>query len=197
MARKSREYHKAFSHKSPTRILQDIRALSDAELSKLHTHMQKRVSTNLTRMEQQGLGHTPAARGLSRKMSRGDVSKAGENVKGRRSDREQLVHDIFEYNKYLSSKTHTATAAKAWEKDVNTRLGGAYASASEDTKRKFWEMYDQYRAQIGASHLPSDELQRQIWDYWNKGNYKYHTSKREDEIGEIVASFYDAPGFFD
>lgn len=197
MARKSREYNKAFRHKSPARTLQDIRELSDAELTKLHKHMEKRVNTNLTRMQQQGLSHTPAARGLERKMSRGDVSRVGELAKGRRSEREQLVHDVYEYNRYLTSKTHTATTARAWDRDVNNRLGNTYASAGEDTKKKFWEMYDVWRSQIGASHLPSDELQRQMWDYWEQGKYKYHTSKREDEMGEIVASFMDVQGFFD
>ena len=63
--------------------------------------------------------------------------------------------------------------------------------SSEDSKRKFWELYDEQRSMIEDNGLNSKELQKRLAQYFSSTDGKRITQKRRQVWEDMVNEAYD------
>lgn len=204
MAKAIRDLLKALNYKTPAARFDALLKLDDSDMDRVITHLQKRATTNLTRLEKANLTHSPAYRGLSEQVRKGYVTPlAGTTTKQKVKEvkdksKFEKATEAIELDKFLKAKTHTTTEAKKWERVIDSRLGHTYANASDSAKKSFWRLYENFRHTIGLyKGLDSEEVHKMLWDYWDSINAKYVTQKRVDEFEMIVDGLIEKLGGFD
>lgn len=99
-----------------------------------------------------------------------------------------IIRQIMEYEKFLTSKTSTVRGAKDFNNITEARLGDMYAQASDQQKEKFWELYDEIRDDVENTYVDSDQIQKSVVAAFIGRGYKYITTKRLQEVKDILDS---------
>lgn len=99
-----------------------------------------------------------------------------------------IIRQIMEYEKFLSSKTSTVRGAKDFNNSTDTRLGDMYTQASPEQRAKFWALYDEIRDEVENTYVDSDRIQRAVVVAFIGKGYKRITSKRMQEVRDILDS---------
>ena len=107
------------------------------------------------------------------------------------TEKQRLIGEIIEYQNYQASSTGTLAGMKKFESDTYERLGDAYRDSSIESKRKFWELYDEQRDMIENNGLDSKELQKLLANYFSARNGKRITKQRSEDWEAMVNAAYD------
>lgn len=107
------------------------------------------------------------------------------------TEKDRLIGEIIEYQNYQESSTGTLAGMKKFEADTYERLGDAYRNSSKQSKRKFWELYDEQREMIENNALDSKELQKLLANYFSARNGERVTKKRSEDWEAMVNAAYD------
>lgn len=99
-----------------------------------------------------------------------------------------IIRQIMEYEQFLSYKTSTVRGAKEFNNVTEARLGDVYAQATDKQKEKMWELYDEIRDDVENPHLDSDRIQKAVVASFIGRGYHYITSKRKQEVKDILDS---------
>ena len=105
-----------------------------------------------------------------------------------------IIRQIMEYEKFLTSKTSTVRGAKDFNNITESRLGDMYAQASDKQKEKFWELYDEIRDDVENPQVDSDRIQKSVVAAFIGRGYKYITNKRREEVKEILDTILPSMG---
>lgn len=97
-----------------------------------------------------------------------------------------IIRQIMEYEKFLNYKTSTVRGAKDFNNSTEERLGDIYTQATLQQKRKYWELYDEVRDDVENSQVDSDRIQRAVVVAFLGRGYKNITSKRKQEVKDIL-----------
>lgn len=116
---------------------------------------------------------------------------AKEAKKTELTEKQRLIGEIIEYQKYQESSTGTLAGMKKFEADTYERVGDAYRDSSIESKRKFWELYDEQRDMIENNGLDSKELQKLLANYFSARNGKRITKQRSADWEAMVNAAYD------
>ena len=179
----------------------ELQHMSDAELKSIKKLLRDNVTRNLRKLQKGGFNETPATLGLAKAVKSGIVPQmphinAAPTAKAKKqatkiSEKQRLMGEIFEYQNYQSSSTGTLAGMKKFEADTNERVGDAYRDSSIESKRKFWELYDEQRDMIENNGLDSKELQKLLANYFSARNGKRITKQRSEDWEAMVNAAYD------
>lgn len=119
------------------------------------------------------------------------AKEANKKKKTELTEKQRLIGEIIEYQNYQESSTGTLAGMKKFEADTYERLGDAYRNSSKQSKRKFWELYDEQREMIENNALDSKELQKLLANYFSARNGERVTKKRSEDWEAMVNAAYD------
>lgn len=197
MASKSKPYRVAKN----TYSYRELGHMSESELKAIKKLLRDNVTRNLRKIKKAGYESTPATIGLSKAVKSGIVSKlphldatptkASKKVRTSLSKMQLLRGEIFELQKFQNSSTGTVSGMQAFETETYARVGDAYRDSSEESKRKFWELYDEQRSMIEDNGLKSEELQKRLAEYFSSIDGKRITQKRSKVWEDMVNEAYD------
>lgn len=206
MASKTNKDKKDKKNKKPYRVAKktysykELNKMSESELKSVKKLIRDNVTRNLRKLKKAGYIDTPATIGLSKAVKSGIVSqlphlnatpsKESKDVRTKLSNKQLLMGEIFELQKYQSSSTGTVLGMRTFESKTSDRIGDAYRNSSIDTKRKFWELYDEQRKEISNKNLSSGELQKELADYFYSSN-GVTNGKMSEEWENIVNKAID------
>lgn len=192
---------KAYRVAKNTYSYKELGRMSESELKSVKKLLRDNVTRNLRKIKKAGYESTPATIGLSKAVKSGIVSKmphldatptkASKKVRTSLSKKQLLMGEIFELQKFQESSTGTVSGMRAFESETYARVGDAYRDSSEDSKRKFWELYDEQRSMIEDNGLNSKELQKRLADYFSSTDGKRITQKRRKVWEDMVNEAYD------
>ena len=188
----------------------DLIKMPISELKQTKKLYRDDVTRNLRKLRKAGVIATPATLGLQRALQTNKHIKpyniSLDNLQAPTSkpsttrphyklspqqERANLIHEIIESQQYLTAKTGTVKGFTSYEADTNERLGGSYADADADIKRRYWKLYEEEREFIESNKLSSDQLQKDLSEYFIGSGYKYITQKRRDWFEDLVNNAYD------
>ena len=206
MANKAKKDEKTKSSK-PYRVAKkiytyvELQHMTEAELKSVKKLLRDNVTRNLRKLQKGGFKETPATIGLATAIESGIVPQMPhinitppkpknepkkKKKKTELTEKQRLMGEIFEYQKYQASSTGTLAGMKKFENDANERIGDAYRDSSLESKRKFWKLYDEQRETIENNDLGSTELQKKLADFFSSKNGKRITKQRREEWEKIV-----------
>lgn len=178
----------------------ELNNMSESDLKSIKKLLRDNVTRNLRKIKKAGYIDTPATVGLSKAVKSGIVSQLphlnatpnskSKDVRTKLSKKQLLMGEIFELQKYQSSSTGTVLGMRAFESTTSDRIGDTYRNSSIDTKRKFWELYDEQRKEIDNNNLSSGELQKELADYFFSAN-GVTNGKMSEEWDKIVDEAID------
>ena len=179
----------------------ELQHMTEAELKSVKKLLRDNVTRNLRKLQKGGFNETPATLGLAKAIKAGIVPQmphinATPSAKAKKqatkiTEKQRLMGEIFEYQNYQSSSTGTLAGMKKFEADTNERVGDAYRDSSIESKRKFWELYDEQRDMIENNGLDSKELQKLLANYSSARNGKRITKQRSADWEAMVNAAYD------
>lgn len=185
----------------------ELQHMSEAELKSVKKLLRDNVTRNLRKLQKGGFKETPATLGLAKAIKSGIVPEMPHlNIKAPKpknekkekkkktteiTEKQRLMGEIFEYQNYQASSTGTLAGMKKFEADTNERIGDAYRDSSLESKRKFWELYDEQRDMIENNGLDSKELQKLLANYFSSKNGKRISKKRSEDWEAMVNAAYD------
>lgn len=179
----------------------ELQHMTEAELKSVKKLLRDNVTRNLRKLQKGGFNETPATLGLAKAIKAGIVPQmphinAVPSAKAKKqatkiTEKQRLMGEIFEYQNYQSSSTGTLAGMKKFEADTNERVGDAYRDSSIESKRKFWELYDEQRDMIENNGLDSKELQKLLANYFSARNGKRITKQRSADWEAMVNAAYD------
>lgn len=184
----------------------ELQHMTEAELKSVKKLLRDNVTRNLRKLQKGGFKETPATLGLAKAIKSGIVPQMPhinitppkpknepkkKKKKTELTEKQRLMGEIFEYQKYQESSTGTLAGMKKFEADTNERVGDAYRDSSLESKRKFWELYDEQRDMIENNGLDSKELQKLLADYFSARNGKRISKKRSEDWEAMVNAAYD------
>lgn len=106
----------------------------------------------------------------------------------KKEKKSDIVRQILEYEKFLNAKTSTVRGAKEFNNATEARLGEVYAQATPEQKANFWKLYDEIRDEVENATDDSDRIQKKIVAAFIGRGYKRITSKRLQEVRDILDS---------
>lgn len=173
----------------------ELSKLDHSALIKRRNELRKLTWQRISRLKKAGLLYSPAATALVKKMNAGKITPFAPT--GKRKELPQTTMDIKieiqHYQAFLVGKTSTVSGAKKWDIQTADRLGEAYATASLNIKRKYWELYEIKRSEIEELELrgASERIQKELVEKFIGMGRKYITAKRKEEFEKMVEREWD------
>lgn len=170
--------------KRKTYTYDDLSKMSLDELKKVKKTLRDSTTRKIRNLNKKGIKSTPAVHGLAERVSKGKVAgikgltltksqmrymRKAEKIRKTKLEREtkaqqkkRLIEEALDYQTFNQKPTSTPTGFKKYEDSVSQRLGEGYDMLSETEKKKFWELYEEYRTMI-KDYFNDDSERIQQW----------------------------------
>lgn len=176
----------------------DLFKMSLSELKKVKKKERDTVTRAIRNLQKHGITETPATAGLEEKIRAGIVKpisqlKATPKQKPKiKREKQRLIAEIMEYQEYKKSSTGTYEGFRYYQRETEKRIGPEYQKASEDEKKRFWEIYEERRQMIEDYGLDSDRIQQKLSRYLSgKWGKKATEQTKSEHFRRLVKEEYN------